>query len=260
MPVASGCVHEKGESQLVWLQSSMEGEFPDRDAPLALDPSRQAEPRKVAQEAATAPTTVAQAPADSPAAAGPATTASGEPASGTAVDDGVIRIEVSGKMAGTGPGPATGIHVTFPPEPSGVSEVPVAAAGASSPATDPTPKREYERGLALVRAHDFDRALATFSTYLARWPDLPGAEGAMYWSAECYLAKGELLAASEAFESTHGRFPHGAMAPDSLLKLGVCAQRLGREDKAKAYYGRLALEFPKSDATRRIPRDHAAPL
>jgi tol-pal system protein YbgF len=234
VPMAVGCAREKGESQLSYLQSGMEAEFPDHNAPVALDPSRQAEQKLLPPEDPAPSTPVATAPAASPPSEGAPAAASGEAA--TAADDEVIRIEGSGK--------------------SGVAMVP----GAAAPTADLTAKREYDRGLALVHAHDFDHALAAFSTYLARWPDQPGAEGAMYWTGESYLAKGELLAAADAFDSTLVHFPHGVMAPDSLLKLGVCAQRLGREDKAKAYFSRLALEYPRSDATRRIPRDHSTPL
>jgi TolA-binding protein len=92
-----------------------------------------------------------------------------------------------------------------------------------------------------------------------KWPDDANAEGALYWSGESYLSKGEMVEASDAFESVIARFPHGTRTPDSLLELGVANARLGNRTKASTYFARLTSEFPRSEAARRVPKDFAAP-
>ena len=129
---------------------------------------------------------------------------------------------------------------------------------APAPSTSGEAKTEYDHAIVLLNAGDYDHALAALSAFLARWPDDPHAETAVYWKGECYFAKGEIVAAADEFQAALARFPDGTRAPDSLLRLGICADKLGNSEKSKAYYDRLAHDFPKSDAARRIPRPHAA--
>jgi TolA-binding protein len=49
------------------------------------------------------------------------------------------------------------------------------------------------------------------------------------------------------------RFPAGNKAPDALLQLGVCRQKLGDPAAAKEAFDRLTQQYAQSDAARRIP-------
>ena len=71
-----------------------------------------------------------------------------------------------------------------------------------------------------------------------KWPDHPYAENALFWRGECYFAKGDYLRASEQFEGVATRFPAGNKAPDALLQLGVCRQKLGDPTAAKEAFDR----------------------
>jgi tol-pal system protein YbgF len=124
--------------------------------------------------------------------------------------------------------------------------------GPRSSATDPDAKRAYEAALAQVQGKQYDKGLAGLTSFLARWPDHPYAENALYWRGEAYYAQGEYLRAAEQFESVIARYA-GAKTPDALLKLGLCHDRLGAPARAREYWDRLKSEFPKSDAARRIP-------
>jgi tol-pal system protein YbgF len=127
-----------------------------------------------------------------------------------------------------------------------------AAAGRPS-ALDPAAKPAYDSALALVGAHQYDRALEALAAFLVKYPDHPYADNAMYWRGECYFAKGDYLHAAEQFEGTVTRFPAGNKAPDALLKLGMSHMKLGNPTKAKECFDRLALTYPQSEAARRIP-------
>lgn len=122
-----------------------------------------------------------------------------------------------------------------------------------SSATDPDAKKAYEAAIDLVKGKQYDKGLAGLTSFLARWPDHPYAENAVYWRGEAFYGQGEYLRAAEQFEAVLSRYGAGAKAPDALLKLGLCHDRLGSSSRAREYWDRLKSEFPKSDAARRIP-------
>lgn len=119
-------------------------------------------------------------------------------------------------------------------------------------ALEPEAKKSYDAALGLVGAKQYDRALEALAAFLVRWPDHPYAENAMYWRGECYFARGEYLRAAEQFEAVLARF-NGNKAPDALLKIGHCHDRLGSSDRAKEYWDRLRRDYPRSEATKKIP-------
>ena len=125
--------------------------------------------------------------------------------------------------------------------------------GARSSALDPDAKASYEAALALVQGKQYDRGLEGLNAFLVRWPGHPYAENAIYWRGEAYFAQGEYLRAGEQFEAVIARFGSGKKAPDALLKLGMCQDRLGASARAREYWERLRTEYPKSEAAKRIP-------
>ena len=121
-------------------------------------------------------------------------------------------------------------------------------------ALDPEAKSAYETALAQVQGKQLDKGLEGLNAFLARWPDHPYAENATYWRGEAFFAQGEYLRAGEQFEAVIARFGSGGVkAPDALLKLGLCQERLGASVRAREYWERLKTEYPRSDAARRIP-------
>jgi tol-pal system protein YbgF len=120
-------------------------------------------------------------------------------------------------------------------------------------ALDPEAKRAYDAALSLVNAKRFDQALDALAAFLVKWPDHPYADNAMYWRGECYFARGEYQRASEQFDGALKRFPAGSKAPDSLLKLGMSNEKLGKAAKAREYFDRLARQYPESEAAHHIP-------
>jgi tol-pal system protein YbgF len=122
-----------------------------------------------------------------------------------------------------------------------------------SSALDPDAKAAYETALGQVQARQFDKGLEGLNAFLARWPDHPYAENATYWRGEALFGQGEYLRAAEQFDAVIARFGSGKKAPDALLKLGMCHDRLGSSQRAREYWDRLKTEFPRSDAAKKIP-------
>ncbi|MBX3219243.1 MAG: tol-pal system protein YbgF [Labilithrix sp.] len=139
----------------------------------------------------------------------------------------------------------------------GEARVELADDGADAPRPsilDPEAKRSYENALSLVNSKQYERALEALAAFLVRWPDHPYAENALYWRGEAYFARGEHLRAAEQFEAVLARFGGGNKAPDALLKIGMCHDRLGSADRAKEYWDRLRRDHPRSDAVKKIPQ------
>jgi tol-pal system protein YbgF len=141
-----------------------------------------------------------------------------------------------------------------------VPAIPFAKSSATnpSPGTEPAPTSEaqhaYDAALSLVNARAYDRAVGALGVFLLEWPNDPNASNAVYWQAECYYAMGEYAHSSELLEQAIEHFPKSSRFPDYLLKLGLCQEKLGDLARAKGYFERLGTEFPRSEATRRIPQ------
>lgn len=166
-----------------------------------------------------------------------------------------IRVQGSG---GGGPRPvrgktsrAKGEAFVEPADESGGSDAPRPSI------FDPEAKRSYENALSLVNSKQYDRALEALAAFLVRWPDHPYAENALYWRGEVHFARGEPLRAAEQFEAVLARFGGGNKAPDALLKIGMCHDRLGSSNRAKEYWDRLRRDYPRSDAVNKIPQSSA---
>jgi tol-pal system protein YbgF len=138
-------------------------------------------------------------------------------------------------------------------EPSGAQDGAGDGEGPGPRSFDPAAKRAYDAALVLVGSKQYPQALDALAAFLVKWPDHPYAENAMYWRGESYFARGEYARASDEFEGVLGRFPAGNKAPDALLKLGMCHQKLAQPAKAKEAFDRLSQLYPQSEAARHIP-------
>jgi tol-pal system protein YbgF len=130
-------------------------------------------------------------------------------------------------------------------------EIRIEPASSDPPVLDPEAKRSYEQARSHVTAKQYDRALEELTAFLARWPDHPYAENALYWRGEVHFARGEHARAAEQFEAVIAR--GGNKTPDALLKLGMCQERLGAADRAKDTWNRLRRDYARSDAAKRLP-------
>jgi len=273
LAVASGCAHETvAARQLASLEEGLNRDTAERDrTDPRLDTIRiQEEEQSKASPSAPAavpppPHVIALGgsepggPESSAAVAEAASALNGEDTSDTSPRP-VIRVIGTGVPRRVGRGRDDRIEETLPDEaPDGARVGPPIQVGAPpSSALDPAAKRAYDAALALVNAHDYDRALDAFAAFLVKWPDHPNADNAMYWRGECYFAKGELARAADEFDGAIKRFPMGNKVPDCLLKLGISAQKLGNQARSAAYFERLRHDFPRSEAARRIPTDRTA--
>ena len=73
---------------------------------------------------------------------------------------------------------------------------------------------------------------------------------ALFWRGEVLFAQKRYEQALTGFQQALEREPRGEKAADALLKIGLCYQRLGQPERARATFERLKAQFPESDAAR----------
>ncbi len=117
---------------------------------------------------------------------------------------------------------------------------------------------EYEASLLLVRQKNFAKAEPGLRRFLARHPDHPYSDNALYWLGECLFQRGDYAGARDSFANVEARYPNENKVPDALFKLALSYERLGEAEEAKKTFGRLLTAHPDTAAARRIPETHSS--
>lgn len=134
-------------------------------------------------------------------------------------------------------------------DPKKRSEAP--AAGATKTASTPIPAEisaddMYQKSYDLMKAGSYADSEAWFKEFIARNPEHARTENAYYWLGEVYLVQNRPEEALVAFRDGIRAFPSGNKTADSLLKMGVAFQQIGKADLAKTTWEKLVREFPNS--------------
>jgi len=117
---------------------------------------------------------------------------------------------------------------------------------------------EYRRALALIRDRRLGDALVALQAFESAHSDHPYAHNALYWQAEVLYMQRRYREAMRRFEAVIARRPSGSKVPDALLKIGLCYERMGDRERARAYFRRVRTEFPNSVAARTVSREDAS--
>jgi tol-pal system protein YbgF len=110
----------------------------------------------------------------------------------------------------------------------------------------------YQAALDLVKARRYDEAEQDLAGFLARYPNHPHADNALYWSGECSYARGDYRGAVHRFRELVERYPAGNKVPDALLKLGMSQRELGDEKAARQSFALLRRNYPTTEAAQRF--------
>jgi len=129
-----------------------------------------------------------------------------------------------------------------------------AAAGASagagdSPSAD-TDKGAYQAAFALLKAGQYDRAIAGFQTFLSTYPASGLADNAQYWLGEAYYVNKQYPESLAAFQRVVEKFPGSRKLPDALLKIGYCDYELKDYSAARSALEQVAAKYPDSASAR----------
>ena len=126
---------------------------------------------------------------------------------------------------------------------------------ASVPSADPVAPAEtaglpsgsvadrYKFAFNLTRQARYEEAEIAFKAFIKAHGEDTLAGNAHYWLGETYYVRKNFMHAAQAFFEAYQKFPAGAKAPDSLLKLGMSMSNMDKPTEACTTYGKLRREF-----------------
>src|SRR5262249_38319000 len=103
---------------------------------------------------------------------------------------------------------------------------------------------QYNSAFGLLRQADYPAAEDAFRSFVQRHPNSGLAGNAQYWLGESYYARGRYGDAAIAFAEGYRRYPKGAKASDTLLKLGMALGRANQNQNACIALVQLDHDFP----------------
>jgi tol-pal system protein YbgF len=108
----------------------------------------------------------------------------------------------------------------------------------------------YKDAYAALSRHEHKTAIAAFRAFVARHPEHDYADNAQYWLGEAFYDQADYQTALVEFRAVLKRFPGGNKAPDALLKIGFCLDKLGDAGAAGDALAQVAEIYPRTDAAR----------
>ena len=114
-------------------------------------------------------------------------------------------------------------------------------------AVDPAAARDaYLKAYNLLIRQDYAGAENGFSTFLEQYGEHELAGNAQYWLAETFYVRGQFEQAAQGFLKGYQTYNRSQKAPDSLLKLAITLDRLGKREAACATFAQLNQKFPNA--------------
>lgn len=111
-------------------------------------------------------------------------------------------------------------------------------------------KERYQNAYTVLRAGNFDQAIAEFQGLLKDHPNGEYADNAYYWIGEALLVKGDKQGAMQSFDKVVQNYPKSNKVPDALLKLGFVQLGLNNRIKAKEYLDYVIVAYPGTTAAK----------
>lgn len=143
------------------------------------------------------------------------------------------------ESAPTAASPATGA-ATWSSDTGGIET------DALAPPSMGDPKALYETAYGHLLQRNYGAAEVAFQDFLQKFPDEPLSSNAQYWLGETYFVRGQYKSAANAFLKGYKNYAQGSKAPDSLLKLAMSLERLGKKDAACTSFTELTTRFPNA--------------
>ncbi len=119
----------------------------------------------------------------------------------------------------------------------------------SSSTLGETDSYEYAVNLVL-KQREYDEAIPAFRGFIKQYPDSTYAANANYWLGQLLYNKNDFELAEQAFDTVVNRFKESNKRADSLVKLGMIAEKSGKTPSAKVYYLQVIQEYADTAAAR----------
>lgn len=105
----------------------------------------------------------------------------------------------------------------------------------------------YKGGLEALKSGNSIAAEQNFRLILDKYSTDKLAGNAQYWLGEVYYKDKNFAKAAVAFAKGYENYKTGSKGADSLLKLGLSMEQLGKKAEACSAFINLTAEFPKAD-------------
>jgi tol-pal system protein YbgF len=109
-----------------------------------------------------------------------------------------------------------------------------------------TADEQYQYAFDLLRQNRYGDAEQALRTFVDQYPEHELAGNASYWLGETYYVRQDYDNAALTFAEGFQKFPQGAKAPDSLLKLGMSLAALGETADACKAFDELGARYPSA--------------
>ncbi len=131
------------------------------------------------------------------------------------------------------------------------AEAPQTSAPAPAQGTYVSDKDEqaaYDSAVDLILdKKDYSGAIDAFKQFKVDFPNSVHTPNADYWLGQLYFAKKQDVEAAKNFAAVTA-YTQSSKRPDSLVKLGMIAQRNNKPEVAKKYYQQVIKEYPSSSS------------
>lgn len=112
-----------------------------------------------------------------------------------------------------------------------------------------TIEARYQSAMSLYKAGDLHAAEQAFAELARQEPQSDWADNALYWKGEAAYDQGHYADALASFTAVVERYGGGNKAPDALLKIGLCYDKLGDAANAHDVLRRLVAAYPGARAS-----------
>lgn len=101
----------------------------------------------------------------------------------------------------------------------------------------------YDQALLLLKNSKFYEAEEAFANFISSYPNSVLQSNASFWYAETFFKRNIFDKAAINYLKGYKKFPKGIKAPDSLLKLALSLNNLGKKSESCSILTKLETEF-----------------
>ena len=95
---------------------------------------------------------------------------------------------------------------------------------------------------------DYQQAITAFEAFVIDHPESSLIANSQYWLGQLLYKEKKRNEARNAFLIVTDKYPDSTKRADSLFKIGIIDEYLGKTDSAKAFYNKVLKEYPNSSA------------
>jgi tol-pal system protein YbgF len=153
--------------------------------------------------------------------------------------------------SGTAPAPTQGapgqpstVVIPAPAPQQGAPAQQASAPAARSVLPAGSPEDQFKYAFDFLKQNDTQQGERALRAFTEAHPKHALSGNAHFWLGQIYFSGKDFSRAAVAFATSYEKFPDGAKAPDSLVRLAGSLAQLNKKDEACAAYKQLNVQYP----------------